>query len=68
MNTNPNIEEEESGYINGHLVKDHRRFCELVNILSADFVVHDVLLHLMDHDDMKLLIDLMEQRLPESSN
>ena len=48
----------------GHTPILHERYAKLVDYLSPDFVVFDILARFLDDEEMKAFIIEMEERLP----
>jgi hypothetical protein len=48
----------------GHITTKYNRFLELVNKLSPDFVVHEILPAFLSDEDLTIFNGWMEDRLP----
>jgi hypothetical protein len=48
----------------GHPPSLHDKYAKLVEYLSPDFVVFDVLARFLDEEEMKSFIHAMEERMP----
>jgi hypothetical protein len=61
------IEQEEIGQF-AHIKSKYNKFLQLVDKLSPDFVVHEILPAFLSDEELTIFIGWMEDRIPNETN